>query len=77
MKLWDKGYSEDERIDRFTVGIVLIAKSESAMQLLNQKIRDREIGKYYYCITLGTFQKKSGMMENYIVKSPGRLFCPQ
>ena len=58
------------RIDRFTGGIEIIAKTEAAMKVLNQKIRDREIEKYYYCIALGSFQKRSGMLDNYIVKSP-------
>lgn len=58
------------RIDRFTGGIVLIAKTEIAMRILNQKIRDREIEKYYYCIALGNFGKKSGLLDNYIVKKP-------
>jgi len=58
------------RIDRFTGGIVIIAKSEDAMRILNQKIRDREIGKFYYCIVLGSFSRKSGMLDNYIVKTP-------
>ena len=58
------------RIDRFTGGIEIIAKTEAAMKVLNQKIRDREIEKYYYCICLGSFQKKQGMLDNYIVKSP-------
>ena len=58
------------RIDRFTGGIVIIAKTEAAMRILNQKIRDREIEKYYYCITLGSFAKREGMLDNYIVKNP-------
>jgi len=58
------------RIDRFTGGIEIIAKTEAAMKILNQKIRDREIEKYYYCITLGNFSRRSGMLDNYIVKSP-------
>ena len=58
------------RIDRFTGGIEIIAKTEAAMKVLNQKIRDREVEKYYYCIALCSFQKRSGMLENYIVKSP-------
>ena len=58
------------RIDRFTGGIEIIAKTEAAMKVLNQKIRDREVEKYYYCISLGNFQKRSGLLENYIVKSP-------
>lgn len=58
------------RIDRFTGGIEIIAKTEAAMKILNQKIRDREIEKYYYCIVLGSFQRREGMLDNYIVKSP-------
>lgn len=59
------------RIDRFTGGIVIIARSEEAMRVLNQKIRDRELGKFYYCIAFGSFPQKSGMLDNYIVKAPG------
>ena len=58
------------RIDRFTGGIVIIAKNRGAMQILNRKIRDREIEKYYYCITLGSFSRREGMLDNYIVKAP-------
>lgn len=58
------------RIDRFTGGIVLIARSEEAMHILNQKIRDREIEKYYYCIALGDLRKPEGMLDSYIVKTP-------
>lgn len=58
------------RIDRFTGGIEIIAKSEAAMRILNQKIRDHEIEKYYYCIALGNFSRREGMLDNYIVKAP-------
>jgi len=58
------------RIDRFTGGFEIFAKTEAAMKILNQRIRDREVEKFYYCIALGNFQKKSGMLDNYIVKSP-------
>lgn len=58
------------RIDRFTGGIEIIAKTEAAMKVLNQKIRDREVEKYYYCITLGSFSRREGMLDNYIIKSP-------
>lgn len=58
------------RIDRFTGGIVLIARSEAAMRILNQKIRDREIEKLYYCIALGSLRQSEGMLDSYIVKAP-------
>ena len=38
------------RIDRNTGGIVVAAKNAEALRILNDKIRDREIAKYYLCI---------------------------
>lgn len=58
------------RIDRFTGGIVICAKTEAAMRAVNQKIRDREIGKYYVCICGGAFRAKEGTLDHYIVKAP-------
>lgn len=56
------------RIDRFTGGIVLIAKTREAMGILNRKIRDREIAKFYYCIALGSLPRREGLLDNWIVK---------
>ena len=58
------------RLDRFTGGIEIIARTEAAMRVLNQKIRDREIEKFYYCIALGRFSRPEGTLDNCIVKSP-------
>ena len=41
------------RIDRNTGGIVIAAKTAEALRVMNQKIRDREIEKYYLCIVKG------------------------
>ena len=41
------------RIDRNTGGIVLAAKTAPALRILNEKIRDREIAKYYLCLVHG------------------------
>ena len=57
------------RIDRFTGGIVIIAKTEEAMHVLNQKIRDREIEKRYLCIVHGRMHPAFGMLDNYISKA--------
>lgn len=57
------------RIDRFTGGIVIIAKTEAAMHVLNQKIRDREVEKRYLCIVHGRMHPAFGMMDNYISKT--------
>lgn len=61
------------RIDRFTGGIVIIAKTEAAMRVLNQKIRDREIEKRYLCIVHGRVQPPVGTLDGYIVKSAKRV----
>ena len=47
------------RIDRNTGGIVIAAKNAAALRVLNDKIRDREIEKYYLC---------AGRLENYLFK---------
>ncbi len=59
------------RLDRFTGGLTIAAKTREAMQVLNRKIRDREIEKFYYCIALGHFFKPTFTLDNYILKSPG------
>ena len=41
------------RIDRNTGGIVIAAKTAMALRVMNQKIRDRELGKYYLAIVKG------------------------
>lgn len=60
------------RIDRFTGGVVMFAKTESAMRVLNQKIRDREIEKDYLCIIFGRMPSPDGTLDNYILKQEGR-----
>lgn len=60
------------RIDRFTGGIVMFAKTEAAMRVLNQKIRDREIEKDYLCIIFGQMPSPDGTLDNYILKKEGR-----
>lgn len=54
------------RIDRFTGGIVLIAKTEEALHILDQKIRDREVTKQYLCIARGHFDRESGLLDGYL-----------
>ncbi|MBR6766341.1 MAG: RluA family pseudouridine synthase [Clostridia bacterium] len=60
------------RIDRFTGGIVIVAKTETAMRILNQKIRDREIEKHYLCIIHGKMRPASGKLHSYISKAESK-----
>ena len=56
------------RIDRNTGGIVIAAKNAEALRILNDKIRDREIEKYYLCAVRGRPKPPEGRLENYLFK---------
>ncbi|MGM9639466.1 MAG: RluA family pseudouridine synthase [Butyricicoccaceae bacterium] len=57
------------RIDRNTGGIVIAAKTAEALRILNEKIRSREIDKYYLCLVHGTPQPPKGTLKNYIARN--------
>ena len=54
------------RIDRNTCGLVLAAKNAESLRILNDKIRNRELRKYYYCIIHGVMSPKSGQLYGYL-----------
>lgn len=60
------------RIDRNTGGIVIAAKNAEALRILNDKIRDREIEKYYLCAVSGRPKPASGKLENYLFKDAAK-----
>lgn len=76
--LYDKGeWSPDNstftpslanRIDRNTGGIVIGAKNAESLRILNDKIKCREIEKYYLTVVHGKMNKKSETLTAYIKK---------
>ena len=56
------------RIDRNTGGIVIAAKTAMALRVMNQKIRDRELGKYYLAIVKGAPRPAQGVLKGYLFK---------
>ena len=54
--------------NRNTGGIVIAAKNAEALRILNDKIRDREIAKYYLCIALGRVEPPKGRIECFLRK---------
>lgn len=56
------------RLDRNTGGIVIAAKNAESLRILNQKIRDREIEKYYLCVTVGVPPKRADTITAYLEK---------
>lgn len=57
------------RIDRNTCGIVIVAKTATALRILNDKIKIREIEKNYLCLVLGTPKKKKDILTHYLEKN--------
>ncbi|MBR2868683.1 MAG: RluA family pseudouridine synthase [Clostridia bacterium] len=56
------------RIDRNTGGIVIAAKNAESLRILNRKLKDRELEKYYLCVIHGTLKRKSGTLEGWLIK---------
>lgn len=56
------------RIDRNTGGIVIAAKNAETLKIINEKIKNNEIDKYYLCIALGTIQNSKGILKGYLKK---------
>ena len=57
------------RIDRNTAGIVIAAKTAAALRILNDKLKNREIQKYYQCIVHGKMPKNEDTLEGYLEKN--------
>lgn len=60
------------RIDRNTGGIVIAAKNAESLRIINDKIRGREIDKYYLCVCFGRLVPESGVLEGYIFKDAAK-----
>jgi 23S rRNA pseudouridine955/2504/2580 synthase len=56
------------RIDRNTSGIVIAAKNAEALRIMNEKIKNREIEKYYLAVVHGEIKPKNGRLEGFIFK---------
>ncbi len=67
----DKAFSPAlvNRIDRNTSGIIIAAKNALALRVLNEKVRSREIRKFYLCVVKGNLKKKSDILKDYLIKN--------
>lgn len=61
------------RIDRFTGGIVIAAKNSEALHIMDRKVRDREIEKYYLCACAGRLSPEEGTLRGYLIKEGKRV----
>ena len=55
------------RIDRNTGGIVIAAKTAEGLRVMNQKIKDRELKKYYP-VWSTELPRPAGRLEGYILE---------
>jgi len=56
------------RLDRNTGGLVIIAKNEETLKTILDKIKNKEIKKYYQCLVQGHVEKKSETLKAYLEK---------
>ena len=57
------------RIDRNTGGIVIAAKNAEALRVMNEKIKNDEIRKFYLCAVHGKPQKPADTLTGYLKKN--------
>ena len=60
------------RLDTGTSGLVLIAKTPQAEQVLTEAIRKREVQKTYLCVTFGRPMPPEGVLGGYLIKDADR-----
>ncbi len=56
------------RIDRNTGGIVIAAKNAEALRVMNEKIRNDELSKFYLAAVHGIPKKKEATLKGYLKK---------
>ena len=56
------------RIDRNTGGIVIAAKNAEALRVMNEKIKEREIDKFYLASVHGIPSPESATIKGYLLK---------
>lgn len=56
------------RLDRNTSGLVIFAKNQTSLDILNNKFNNGEINKYYKCTVVGILDKKQDTLKDYLFK---------
>ncbi len=67
--IYGSGIALCHRLDRNTGGLVILAKNALTLDIMLEKIKDREIQKYYTCIVSGTMEKKQAELTDYLEKN--------
>jgi len=67
---WESAFTPAlcNRIDRNTGGLVIAAKTAEALRVMNDKIRDREISKFYLAAVVGRLTPPDGELRGFLLK---------
>jgi 23S rRNA pseudouridine955/2504/2580 synthase len=57
------------RLDRNTSGLVIMAKNTATLDIMLDKIKNREIQKYYTCIVSGRMEKNQAELTDFLEKN--------
>jgi 23S rRNA pseudouridine1911/1915/1917 synthase len=60
------------RLDRYTSGVLLVAKNDAAHQRLAAQFLGRQVEKYYLALVHGAVKKDAGRIERPIARDPVR-----
>lgn len=60
------------RIDKNTQGLVIAAKNSESLRILNEKIKCKEIKKFYLCIIRGHINKEESTLRAFHFKDEGK-----
>ena len=55
------------RLDKNTSGLVIAAKNAASLRIINEKIKSREIKKFYLCVVEG-HPEKDGVYEAHLIR---------
>ena len=61
------------RLDRNTAGLVIGAKNAKALRFINEKIKSRQIKKYYVCIVEGKLKDEKGELRANLVRGDKKV----
>jgi 23S rRNA pseudouridine955/2504/2580 synthase len=57
------------RLDRNTSGLVILSKNAPTLDIMLEKIKNREIQKFYTCIVSGRMERKQAELTDYLEKN--------
>lgn len=60
------------RLDRNTGGLVMIAKNQESLNIIIEKMENREIRKYYQCLVKGRMEKKNAQLKAWLIKDENK-----